>query len=135
MSNNKVNQLPFDPAEERYVSLATYRRNGKEVSTPVWMAKADDCYYVFSEAKAGKVKRIRANAKSRMAACSARGDIRSDWIESNARIVTETELIDRAYIALRKKYGWQMTILDLFSKLSGRYDKRAIIELVIVQGD
>lgn len=128
-----MNQLPFDPAEERYVSLETYRRSGKEVRTPVWIAKAEDCYYVFSEGKAGKVKRIRANGKARFAACTSRGDIRSDWLESKARIVAEAEIIERAYVALREKYGWQMKFGDVFSKLIGHYDKRAIIELRIAQ--
>ena len=128
-----MNQLPFDPAEERYVSLATFRRNGKEVRTPVWIAKSEDCYYVFSEGKAGKVKRIRANGKTRLAACTFRGDIRSNWLESKARIVAEAEIIERAYVALRTKYGWQMKIGDVFSKLIGNYDKRAIIELRIAQ--
>ena len=128
-------QWPFDPAEERYVSLATYRRNGKEVRTPVWIAKAEDCYYVFSEGKAGKVKRIRDNGKSRIAACTFGGDIRSDWMEAKARIVTEAGIINRAYVALREKYGWQMKVGDIFSKLTGRYNKRAIIELRVTQGE
>ena len=32
-----MNDLPIDPATEQYVSLATFRRNGTEVRTPVWM--------------------------------------------------------------------------------------------------
>ncbi len=128
-----MNQLPFDSAEERYVSLATYRRSGKEVRTPVWIAKAEDRYFVFSEGKAGKVKRIRANGKARLAACTFSGDICSDWFEFKARIVVEAEVIEHAYVALRKKYGWQMKVGDMFSKLIGHYDKRAIIELRIAQ--
>ena len=128
-----MNQLLFDPAEEQYVSLATYRRNGKEVSTPVWIAKAEECYYVFSEGKAGKVKRICANGKSRLAACTFRGDIRSSWLETNARIVTEAQFIERAYVALQEKYGWQMKMIDFFSTLSGHYENRVMIELRIVQ--
>ena len=54
---------PFDPAVESYVNLATFRRNGREVRTPVWIAGADCLYYVFSEGNAGKVKRIRANGR------------------------------------------------------------------------
>ena len=48
--------LPFDPATERYVSLATFRRNGKP--TPVWLARHNDCFYLFSESKAGKVNAL-----------------------------------------------------------------------------
>lgn len=97
--------------------------------TPVWVAELDGRYYLFSEGKAGKVKRIRNNARARLAACDLRGRIRSDWLEARARIVQEPALIERVYAALRNKYGLQMKIGDFFSKLSGRYDKRTIIEL------
>ena len=122
---------PFDPATERYVSLATFRRNGKAVLTPVWLAGHDDCFYLFSESGAGKVKRIRANPAVRLAACSATGKITSDWIEAEARVITDAHLIDAALRALRKKYGWQMRITTFFSRLSGRYRKRAYIEIGI----
>lgn len=123
---------PFDPATERYVSLATYRRSGREVRTPVWLAEVDARYYLFSEGKAGKVKRIRANGRASLAACDLRGRVNSDWLAARGRIVEETGLIERVYAALRRKYGWQMKIGDFFSKLSGRYDKRAIIELEVI---
>jgi PPOX class probable F420-dependent enzyme len=120
---------PFDPATQRYVSLASYRANGREVRTPIWLAEADGRYYLFSEGKAGKVKRIRANGRARLAACDLRGRVKSDWFEARGRIVSDVDRVERAYAALRRKYGWQMRIGDFFSKLSGRFDQRAIVEL------
>ena len=43
-----MNSLIFDPATQKYVSLATYRRNGIEVKTPVWIAEVARCYYISS---------------------------------------------------------------------------------------
>jgi PPOX class probable F420-dependent enzyme len=126
-----VSDRAFEPAGLRYVSLATFRRNGREIRTPVWIAKVDARYYLFSEGKAGKVKRIRANGQARLAACDLRGKVTSDWLDARARIVQEADLIERVYVALRDKYGWQMKIGDVFSKLTGRYQKRAIIELQV----
>jgi PPOX class probable F420-dependent enzyme len=120
----------FDPATEPYVSLATFRRDGREVSKPVWIAEADGRYYVFSEGDAGKVKRIRATSRVRLAPCNFRGIVRGDrWLEGKGRVAKESEVIERAYAALHRKYGWQMKIGDFFSKLSGHYDKRAILEI------
>ena len=127
-----MNDLPFDPAQSRYVSLATYRRNGKEVRTPVWIAQANQHYYLFSEGVSGKVKRIRANGRACLAACNFRGDVHSEWLEAQGRVVEHKEIIERAYVALRDKYGWQMKIGDIFSKMTGNYAKRAIIELQVV---
>ena len=116
-------------ARERYLSLATFRRSGRAVETPVWFAESAGRLYVFSEGRAGKVKRLRNSSRSRFAACDLRGRVHGEWIESVARIVAEPDTIDRAYDALHAKYGWQMKLADFFSRLSGRYDKRAIIEI------
>jgi len=48
-----------------------------------------------------------------------------------ARIVTEPGVIERAHAALRAKYGWQMGLSDLFSRLTGRIRRRAWIEIEV----
>ncbi len=116
-------------AAARYVSLATRRKDGREVRTPVWMAPAESHHYVFSAGDVGKVKRIRANPNVRLAVCDARGKLMGDWIEAAAHIVTDEARVALAYRALRTKYGWQMWLVDLGSKLTGRFDSRAIIEI------
>jgi len=129
------NERPCDPASERYVSLATFRRDGREVRTPVWIVALDGRWYVFSEGTAGKVKRIRANGRARLAACDFRGKLEGAWMEARARIVHDPDLIERAHSALARKYGIQIRIGDFFAKLTGRYAKRAYIELDLHAGD
>lgn len=124
----------FDPAKEPYVSLATFRKNGTEVRTPVWIAAHGDTLYVFSERKAGKVKRIRARKRVRLAACDVRGNLKSDWREGTARIVHSDEEVEAMYPAFVRKYGWQMRIGNLLAKISGRYHRRAIIAIRLPVG-
>ena len=113
----------------RYVSLATFRRDGREVRTPVWFAPADGRYVVFSAADAGKVKRLRAGSAARVAPCDVRGRLRGDWREADARLLSDERDRRRALQALRRKYGWQMRLADLLARLSGRFDRRAYIEV------
>ena len=119
----------FDPATEKYVSLATYRRNGVEVKTPVWIAQMVGCYYVFSAGDAGKVKRIRATPRVRLAACDVRGNVRSAWIEARARVISDPALILQVRKALRGKYGLLMGLTDLMATITGRIRRRAYIEI------
>lgn len=126
-----MDTLPFDPAREAYVSLATYRRDGRKVRTPVWIGQSGAHYYCFSAGQAGKVKRIRANGRARLAACDLRGKIRGDWIDARARLIEDARLKEEVYAVLRRKYGWQMRLGDFFARLSGRYQRRAVIELVL----
>ncbi|NIM73388.1 MAG: PPOX class F420-dependent oxidoreductase [Gammaproteobacteria bacterium] len=127
-----MGRWPFDPGSERYVNLATYRRDGREVRTPVWLAGDGSRFYLFSASRAGKVKRIRANPRARLAACDVRGSLKSGWLEARARVVEDPALVEGAYAALRSKYGLVMKVVDVLSKLSGRYEKRAIIELEVI---
>lgn len=119
----------FDPGREPYVSLATFRRDGREVRTAIWIAGGDGRYFAFSEGNAGKVKRLRNDGRARLAACNARGVERGEWIDARGRILSERGEIDEAHRALRAKYGWQMRLGDFISKLSGRYPRRAYLEI------
>ncbi len=118
-------------ASAQYFSLATFRRNGKEVATPVWFAEANGNYYVFSAGDAGKVKRIRGRAKARVAPCDVRGKVLGEWRDATARLVSESAEIAAAYRALRSKYGMRMATLDFFARLSGRFHRRALIAVIL----
>jgi len=117
--------------DHRYLCLATVRRNGVEVKTPVWFAAADEKLYVFSAGEAGKVKRLRHSPRVRVAPCDARGRVQGAWQDGTGRIVADSRVIERAQAALRAKYGWQMWLLDLFSRVTGRIRRRAWIEIAL----
>jgi uncharacterized protein len=127
-----MNSAIFDPATAKYVSLATYRRNGTEVRTPVWIAEVAQRYYVFSAGDAGKVKRIRATQNVRIAACDVRGNVRSAWVEARAQIILDSALIAQARKALRSKYGLLMRLTDFMATMTGRIHRRAYIEIEIL---
>jgi hypothetical protein len=63
-----------------------------------------------------------------VAPCDARGNVQGAWADATARLVAAPAA---ATGALRAKYGWQKKILDLFSTLSRRIDKRAWIEIEV----
>ena len=115
----------------RYLSLATFRSSGAAVRTPVWFAAADGKLFVFTAAGSGKVKRLRRASRARIAPCDARGYIHGVWRDVTARVVTDPAVIVQASAALRRKYGWQKTLADLFSRLTGRIQHRAWIEIEV----
>jgi len=126
---------PFDIERTRYVSLATFRRSGVEVRTPVWIAGRGSRFFVFSEGTAGKVKRVRANGKARIARCDVRGRVSSEWVSARAEIVRDPGAIAEAYELFRAKYGLAIRFADLFSKLTGRYGRRAMLGLELTPPD
>lgn len=118
-----------DLDRHRYMSLATFRGNGTEVATPVWFAAAEGRLYVVTAGESGKVKRLRRSSRARMAPSDVRGRVRGEWREGSARILTEPVAIDCAHAALRAKYGWQVWLADVLSRITGRIHHRAWIEI------
>ena len=114
---------------ERYLSLATYRKSGVAVETAVWFAEHAGRLYVFSARDAGKVKRLRASPRSRAAACDFRGRVHGEWYDAHTEIVEDPTTVAAAYAALHDKYGVLMGVSDFFSRLTGRYDARAMLEI------
>jgi uncharacterized protein len=119
--------------EAHYLNLATFRRDGREVRTPVWFAGASGRYYVFSAGDAGKVKRVRRDGTARVAACDVRGRVRGRWYPAHARLARGPDEVAAALVALRRKYGWQMWLADVLAKLTGRFGRRAYLVLELGQ--
>jgi hypothetical protein len=113
----------------RYINLVTFRRSGEAVKTPVWLAKRGERFYVFTAVGSGKVKRLKNDRRIRAAPCGPRGRLRGEWIDGLARRIEDPAIERAAYAALLAKYSWQMRVLNFFSRLSGRIEERAILEL------
>lgn len=106
-------------AASPYLSLTTYRRDGRAVSTPVWLARDDDRLVVVTEAQSGKAKRLRHTRRVELAPCTARG------VETGPRVSGEAVLQDDAgtaavRAAIATRYGWQFRLFDLLGRLRGR---------------
>jgi|ERR1041384_1096453 PPOX class probable F420-dependent enzyme len=96
----------------KYIDLVTFRKNGAGVHTPVWFAGTDDCLYVFSNPKSGKVKRIRNNPGVQIAPCTMRGKVLGPHVRATARLAGDR---NAAREAIRRKY-WMARIPFIWSK-------------------
>jgi PPOX class probable F420-dependent enzyme len=113
MQGAGLNQL----ANQKYLSLETFRKDGRAVATPVWFAEEGGVFYVYSLADAGKVKRIRNNPRVRIAPCDIRGKLKGSWIDAEARFL-DASAARYAHKLLNKKYGLVKLMGNFFSKLT-----------------
>jgi PPOX class probable F420-dependent enzyme len=116
-------------ASAKYISLETFRKTGVGVRTPVWFAAdpaAPHVFYLYSEAEAGKIKRIRNNPHVRVAPCDIRGNVKGEFVDGQAAIITAGEA-DKGQQLLRRKYGWMKIAGDFFSRLMGH--KQALLRI------
>lgn len=106
--------IPSEIAGSRYISLATFRRDGTAVATPVWSVEENGDLLVWTRQDSGKVKRIRNGTRVTVAPCDARGRTPdgAQPAEGSARLMTEQGGLTRVRRAMTRKYGWQFRLMD-----------------------
>lgn len=108
-------------ADEKYVLLTTYRRDGTAVSTPVWWVDMGDGSFGFwTSSASGKAKRLAHTSRVTVQPCNGRGAIRAGTSpeQATARVVSgaELEAIRQRVIA---KYGFMTRVAKFAGKLIG----------------
>ena len=105
---------PFvNVAGKKYLSLASFRKNGQAVRTPLWFTEHEGKLYFMTRNDSWKYKRIRNNPRVLVAPCTMRGRIIGPDVEGRARVLEPWEF-PAARRALERKY-WLMR-LPLWSK-------------------
>lgn len=101
---------------EAYISLTTYRRDGRAVPTPVWFVRAGDELYVSTGPNTGKAKRIRNNQHVEVFACSMSGKPHGEPFAATARIIIGPD-VARVERLLGRKYGGQWWLVTVRGRL------------------
>jgi len=107
--------VPAEIHGQKYISLATFRKSGVPVYTPIWFAEYDGKLYFMTNSKLGKVKRLRNNPQVRIAPCTIRGKITGPEFPAAARFLPPTEFarvrqaIDAKYWLARLPFLWRNT--------------------------
>jgi uncharacterized protein len=95
--------VPAEIHGQRYITLATFRKSGVPVYTPIWFAEDADKLYVMTNSKLGKCKRVRNNPQVKIASCTIRGKITGPEFQATARILPPGDLA-RVRQLIRQKY-------------------------------
>jgi PPOX class probable F420-dependent enzyme len=112
MSEDKLRRF----ANQNYINLQTFKKDGTPVATPVWFAEDGGELYVYTLANSGKMKRLRHNRRVRIAVSDARGKLKGEWVEAEARLLDEAEST-KGHRLITEKYGLIKRIMNFFSKL------------------
>ena len=88
----------------KYLSLTTFKKDGTAVATPVWLVREGNSLRVITQGDSGKAKRLRNNPAVLVAACDARGRLRSDQVPGTATLL-EVEETDRTVALITARYG------------------------------
>ncbi|NAZ84177.1 PPOX class F420-dependent oxidoreductase [Kineococcus sp. R8] len=105
-------------AATNYVLLTTFRKDGRAVPTPIWVAPLGGRMVAYTGADSGKVKRIRRDGRVLLAPCTSRGAPLGDSVEGRASVLPAGELT-AVRAAVAAKYGLVYRGFQLLQRLAG----------------
>ena len=108
-------------ADERYMLLTTFRRDGTPVATPVWVTPyGEDSVAFWTSSGSGKAKRLAHTERVTVQPSDGRGRVKSgtEPVAATARVVSgeELEAIRKGVIA---KYGFQTKVTKVLATIVG----------------
>jgi hypothetical protein len=107
--------------DHKFIALATYRKSGEAVVTPVWFTHQDGKLYVWTGASSGKVKRLRNNPRVSLAPSDFSGKPLGDDLTGLVSFPPESEW--KVLTGLfQSKYGLQFSFFSGMSRLRGQRD-------------
>lgn len=99
----------------KYLALSTFRRDGREVVSPMWFVEEGGLILMRTPGDAGKLKRIRNRADVRLAPCTMTGRVTGAWTWAVARLAPERT--DETGFGIARKYGLPKLFIDLANRL------------------
>jgi len=106
--------------DQKYLSLETYKRDNTPIQTPVWFVTYKEQFYITTKETTGKVKRLRNNQNARIAVCSMKGDIKSNWVDVGLEKISEESDVEKIIKLRKKKYGFSARLISMFTSQKGK---------------
>ena len=114
-NDDMTSAIPPEIHGQHYISLATFRKTGVAVYTPIWFAEDNGKLYFMTSSKLWKYKRLRNNPRVKFAPCTIRGKITGPEFSGTARILPPEEFakvrqfINAKYWLARVPLLWRNT--------------------------
>lgn len=117
--------VPMAIADEKYVSLTTFRKNGERKAVPVWIADLGDGTFGFTTPSSSwKCKRLRNDPRVELQPSDARGKVKpgTSVVAGTAELKQGADF-DRVRSQIKEKYGFQVTMIVLVQKIGKVFGK------------
>jgi PPOX class probable F420-dependent enzyme len=116
-------------ADERFVSLTTFRKSGERVSTPVWIARDGDVLIVTTPTDTGKVKRLRNDPRVELTPCSRMGKTADDAVPvpGVAAVIGDSASVERQSAIFAKKYRLEYHLFMVIEAIVAKKRKPRVI--------
>jgi uncharacterized protein len=116
-------------ADEKFVSLTTYKKDGAGVATPMWIGRDGDQLFFWTPADSWKAKRVRNDPRVALVPCSRSGKVRESAtpVGGVAEVITDPATVQRLTGVIRRKYGLEFHIVTFIERILARKTKPRLI--------
>jgi uncharacterized protein len=113
-------------ADERFISLTTFRRSGEPVSTPVWVGRDGDSLVVLTPAGSGKVRRLRHDPRVELRPCGRFGKVADGVapVAGTAELREGADDVEHARATIRRTYPLESRLVLGIERLVERLRRR-----------
>ena len=106
--------------QEKYVSVATFRKTGVAVTTPTWIVPLDGGRVgLLTSSASGKAKRLRNHPSVTLQPSDVRGQVKAGTtpVTGTAELVTSGPDFETITSKMKAKYGLMVPIMRLVDAL------------------
>lgn len=126
--------MDMSVANEKFLSLTTYRMDGSAKELPVWIVDLEDGTMGFTtNGDTYKCRRIRNNNKITLQPCNQRGAVTAGTeVVSGTAVLAQGADFDRVRSAIKKKYGFMANVIVVVNKIGGLFGKRRDSDTAVI---
>jgi uncharacterized protein len=112
-------------ADEKFVSLATFKKNGEKVSGAMWLARDGDALVMWTPADSWKVKRLRRDSRVELTPCGRTGKVSDGAVTTSGSAVVDADPAAAARVErlIKAKYGFEFYVITFIERVVARGKK------------
>jgi PPOX class probable F420-dependent enzyme len=109
-------------ADEKFVSLTTFKKSGDGVAEPMWIAADGGQLVMMTGAESWKIKRLRRDPRAVLVPCDRTGKVRATAapVEGTAEVLSDAAAVAAIVDAVKRKYGLVFHVISLIKRVTAR---------------
>jgi PPOX class probable F420-dependent enzyme len=124
-------------ADEKFVSLTTWKKSGEKVSSAMWLARDGHTLVMWTHADSWKVKRLRRDGRVELTPCGRTGKVNEAATTARGSAIVDADPTetDRVKQLIKAKYGLAFHAITLLERFLARGKKGRVVVRITLQAN